>query len=415
MGRLSRRGFTVAAAGAMTAMLASGESGALESAPSTGGTDRKREFRGMWAATVANVDWPSRPGLTPERQRAELLALFDAAVARRLNAVLLQLRPTADAFWPSRYEPWSEYLTGVQGRSPGWDPVAFAVREAHRRRLELHGWFNPYRVANHTDPGRLVPTHPARVHPDWVLPYGGKLYYNPGLPEVRRFVQDAMLDAVWRYDLDGVHFDDYFYPYPVAGETFDDTAAYERWGGGFPDRAAWRRDNIDRLVRETRERVRRRKRHVRFGISPFAVWRNKSTDPRGSDTRAGVQTYDDLYADTRRWAREGWIDYIVPQVYWHIGHPAADYAVLVPWWAETVRGTGTRLYIGEALYRAGDPAQPAPWQDPAELSRHLTLDREHPEVQGNVYFSAKHVAADPIGAMTRVVRDHYPHRARPPR
>lgn len=412
MGRISRRGFTVAAAGAMTTLLATGEAGALEP---QGQTRRKREFRGMWTATVANIDWPSRPGLGPELQRAELLALFDTAVARRLNAVILQVRPTADAFWPSRYEPWSEYLTGHQGCSPGWDPLAFAVREAHKRRLELHGWFNPYRVANHTDPGRLVPGHPARVHPDWVLPYGGKLYYNPGLPEVRRFVQDAMLDAVWRYDLDGMHFDDYFYPYPVSGQAFDDTAAYERYGAGFPDRAAWRRDNIDRLVRETGERIKRRKRHVQFGISPFAVWRNRTTDPRGSDTRAGVQTYDDLHADTRSWVRKGWIDYIVPQVYWEIGNRAADYATLVPWWAETVRGTGVHLYVGEALYRAGDPAQPAPWQDPAELSRHLTLDAARPEVWGNVYFSAKQVVSDPIGAMARVVRDHYPHRARPPR
>ncbi|MEU7136485.1 family 10 glycosylhydrolase [Streptomyces sp. NPDC046261] len=415
MGRMSRRGFTMATAGAMTVMLATGEAAALPASGDGGAPARKREFRGMWAATVVNVDWPSRPGLAPEAQRAELLALFDAAVARRLNAVILQIRPTADAFWPSRFEPWSEYLTGVQGRSPGWDPLAFAVREAHKRRLELHGWFNPYRIANHTDPGRLVPGHPARVHPEWVVPYGGKLYYNPGLPEVRRFVQDAMLDAVWRYDLDGVHFDDYFYPYPVAGHTFDDTAAYQRYGAGFPDRAAWRRDNTDRLVRETRERIKKRKRHVRFGVSPFAVWRNRSTDPLGSDTRAGVQTYDDLYADTRRWVREGWIDYIVPQCYWHIGFLVADYAKLVPWWAETVRGTDVHLYIGEALYRAGDPAQPAPWQDPAELSRHIALGRSHPEVLGNVYFSAKHMAIDRIGAMARVVKDHYPHRARPPR
>ncbi|MGW2598302.1 glycoside hydrolase family 10 protein [Streptomyces klenkii] len=428
MGRMTRRGFTVAAAGMMSsAMLASGEAGAVGPgaaepgrpgpalAGAAGERRRRREFRGMWAATVVNVDWPSKPGLEPRQQQDELTALFDAAVARRLNAVLLQIRPTADAFWPSPFEPWSEYLTGTQGRYPGWDPLSFAVREAHRRRLELHGWFNPYRIANHTDPGRLVPTHPARIHPEWAVPYGGKLYYNPGLPEVRRFVQDAMLDAVSRYDLDGVHFDDYFYPYPVAGQRFDDDTAYARYGSGFPDRAAWRRANIDRLVREMGERIKRRKRHVQFGISPFAVWRNRSTDPLGSDTRAGVQTYDDLGADTRKWVREEWIDYIVPQVYWHIGFAAADYAKLVPWWAETVRGTGVRLYVGEALYRAGDPAQPAPWQDPAELSRHVALGRRHAEVLGNVYFSAKYVVGDPIGAMGRVVADHYPTRVRPPR
>ncbi|MGK5639981.1 glycoside hydrolase family 10 protein [Streptomyces sp. URMC 126] len=406
---MTRRRFTVAGAGALTALALSPEAGRARAAAAPA------EFRGVWAATVANIDWPSRPGLTPDRQREELLALLDSAAARRLNVVLLQIRPTADAFWPSRYEPWSEFLTGSQGKNPGWDPLAFAVREAHRRDLHLHGWFNPYRIANHTDPGRLVPSHPARKHPDWAVPYGGKLYYNPGLPEVRRFVQDAMLDAVFRYDLDGVHFDDYFYPYPVAGQEFDDAAAYRRYGGKFPDRGAWRRDNIDRLVRETGERVKRRKKHVRFGVSPFAVWRNKATDPRGSDTRAGVQTYDDLYADTRRWVREGWIDYIVPQVYWHIGNPAADYAALVPWWARTVHGTGVHLYVGEALYRQGDPSQPAPWQDPAELSRHLTLCRRHREVRGNVYFSARQVRDDPIGAMARVVGDHYPRRARPPR
>ncbi|GGX99529.1 hypothetical protein GCM10010324_52400 [Streptomyces hiroshimensis] len=415
----------MAAAGMMSAMLASGEAGAAagqawptpRAAGAGGGAERrrKREFRGMWIATVVNVDWPSKPGLSPERQQEELITLLEAAVERRLNAVMLQIRPTADAFWPSPFEPWSQYLTGTQGRYPGWDPLAFAVREAHRRRIELHGWFNPYRIANHTDLGRLVPTHPARIHPEWVVPYGGKLYYNPGLPEVRRFVQDAMLDAVSRYDLDGVHFDDYFYPYPVAGQRFDDDTAYARYGSGFPDRAAWRRDNIDLLVREMGERIKRRKRHVQFGISPFAVWRNRSADPLGSDTRAGVQTYDDLGADTRKWVREEWIDYIVPQVYWHIGFAAADYAKLVPWWAETVRDTDVQLYIGEALYRAGDPAQPAPWQDPAELSRHLTLCREYPEVLGNVYFSAKQVVADPIGAMARVVRDHYPARVRPPK
>ncbi|QLE71286.1 hypothetical protein FGW37_06465 [Streptomyces rectiverticillatus] len=425
MGRMTRRGFTVAAAGMMSAMLASGEAGAAvgrswpvpRTARAGGPAERrrKREFRGMWIATVVNVDWPSKPGLGPDRQREELITLLDTAADRRLNAVMLQIRPTADAFWPSPFEPWSEYLTGTQGRYPGWDPLAFAVREAHRRRIELHGWFNPYRIANHPDPGRLVATHPARIHPEWVVPYGGKLYYNPGLPEVRRFVQDAMLDAVSRYDLDGVHFDDYFYPYPVTGQRFDDDTAYARSGSGFPDRAAWRRDNIDLLVQEMGQRIKRRKRHVQFGISPFAVWRNRSTDPLGSDTRAGVQTYDDLGADTRKWVREEWIDYIVPQVYWHIGFAAADYAKLVPWWAETVRDTDVQLYVGEALYRAGDPAQPAPWQDPAELSRHLTLCREHPEVLGNVYFSAKQVVADPIGAMARVVKDHYPARVRPPR
>ncbi|GAA2394368.1 family 10 glycosylhydrolase [Streptomyces glaucosporus] len=410
------------AAGALSGALLAG-SGA-GSAAAWGGRGRRGrrgrhgqrpELRGMWVATVSNIDWPARAGLSAAEQQAQLRAHLDTAVERRLNTVILQVRPTADALWPSPHEPWSQYLTGTQGRDPGWDPLGFAVREAHDRGLELHAWFNPYRVANHAAPERLAPDHPARRNPDWVVPYGGKLYYNPGLPEVRRFVQDAMFDAVERYDIDAMHWDDYFYPYPVAGEDFDDDEAYERYGGDFEDRADWRRHNIDLLVRETAERLRRTRPQARLGVSPFAVWRNKGTDPEGSDTRAGVETYDDLYADTRKWVRERWIDHIVPQVYWNIGFTAADYAELVPWWADVVRGTGVELYIGEALYKVADPAQGPAWHDPAELSRHVALCRSHPEVRGNVYFSAKHVAADPIGAMTRVVEDHYQDRVRPPR
>ncbi|MFF1689468.1 MULTISPECIES: glycoside hydrolase family 10 protein [unclassified Streptomyces] len=402
MRHLSRRGFAVAAAAALTGLAAGDAAGSA-----SGRAPVARDLRGMWLATVANRDWPSKPGLSAAQQLTELIAHLDTAVGRHLNAVVFQARPTADALWPSPYEPWSDVLTGVQGKDPGWDPLGTAVTEAHRRGLELHAWFNPYRVANHTDLSRLVSTHPARRHPDWVVPYGGKLYYNPGLPEVRQFVQDAMLDAVRRYDLDAVHWDDYFYPYPVAGQVFDDDAAYAAHGGNFPDRASWRRDNTDRLVREMAASVKRIRPRTQFGISPFGVWRNAATDPLGSDTRAGVQTYDDLHADTRKWVRERWIDYICPQIYWNIGFAAADYAKLVPWWSDVVRGTGVRLYAGEALYKAGDPAQPAEWQDPAELSRHLTFAEGYPQVNGHVFFSAKEVGADRIGAMARVVEDHY--------
>jgi uncharacterized lipoprotein YddW (UPF0748 family) len=436
---LSRRTLTVAAVGALasaavadTAQAAPDSRGATDghgapapavanagataapgAAPARPRTAR-RELRGMWIATVGNTDWPSAPGLSPRQQRAELLDLLDTAVERRLNAVMLQVRPTADAFWPSPYEPWSQYLTGTQGRAPGWDPLGTAVHEAHRRGLELHAWFNPYRIALTDDVGTLAPTHPARLHPEWVVPYGGQLYYDPGRPEVRRFVEDAMLDAVRRYPIDAVHWDDYFYPYPVAGQTFADDAAYARYGAGFPDRDAWRRHNTDLLVAETAARIKRVRPGTQFGISPFGVWRNAATDPLGSATQAGVQTYDDLYADTRGWVRRGLLDYIAPQVYWNIGFAAADYAVLVPWWSDVVAGTRTKLYVGEALYKVGAAGQPAQWQDPAELSRHLTFDAGHPQVRGNIYFSATQVAVDPLGAMTEVVAEHYPTRVRTP-
>ncbi|GGT18915.1 glycoside hydrolase family 10 protein [Streptomyces chromofuscus] len=407
MGRLSRRAFALAA---LSTLMSGADAGAAPARRPRAGT----EMRAVWLATVTNRDWPSRTGMSAAQQSAELLAHLDTAARRRLNTVILQVRPTADALWPSPHEPWSQYLTGTQGRDPGWDPLGTAVAEAHARGLELHAWFNPLRVAVHADPSRLAASHPARRHPEWVVAYGGKLYYNPGLPEVRAFVQDAMLDAVAKYPVDAVHFDDYFYPYPVAGQTFDDDEAYDTHGGAFASRADWRRDNIDRLVRDTAARIRSVRPGTRFGISPFGVWRNAATDPRGSDTRA-LQSYDDVYADTRKWVRENWIDYICPQLYWHIGNSSADYAKLVPWWAEVARGSGTQLYVGEALYKAGDPAQPARWQDPAELSRHLAFARDFPEVGGHAFFAAREMEVDAHGAMARVVADHYQQPAMPPR
>nr|CEL21756.1 COG1649 predicted glycoside hydrolase [Kibdelosporangium sp. MJ126-NF4] len=368
----------------------------------------KRQMRADWIASVVNIDWPSRPGLPAGEQQAQLTSWFDEAVARSLNTVVLQVRPAADAFWPSPFEPWSEWITGVQGQDPGYDPLSFAVAEAHKRGLELHAWFNPYRVAMHADPSRLRPDHPARVHPDWIVPYGGKLYYNPGIPEVRRFVEDAIMDAVHRYDIDGVHFDDYFYPYPVAGQQFDDEATYQRYGAAtFPVKADWRRASIDLLITELSARIHEAKPWVKFGISPFAVWRNKATDPAGSDTTAGVQTYDDLAADTRKWVREQWIDYVVPQVYWNIGFPPADYAKVVAWWASQVDGTSVHLYIGQANHKVGVSTQDPAWRDPTELSRHLTFNRGHPQVRGDVFFSAKDVRANRLGHMDILQAEHY--------
>ncbi|WP_043615615.1 family 10 glycosylhydrolase [Nonomuraea candida] len=366
----------------------------------------KRQLRAMWISSVANIDWPSRTGLGVAAQQAEFRAWLDLAVAKRMNAVIVQVRPTADAFWPSPHEPWSQWLTGTQGGNPGYDPLAFMVAEAHARNLEFHAWFNPYRIANHDDASRLVATHPARRNPGWRFAYGGKLYYNPGIPEVRDFIQDAMMDAVTKYDVDGVHLDDYFYPYPVSGQSIPDSATYARYGGSFPDIADWRRDNVNLLVRELGQRIHAAKPHVSFGISPFGIWRNAGTDPLGSRT-SGLQSYDAIYADSRQWVKQGWVDYLAPQIYWHLGFSTAAYEVLTAWWADVVAGTGVQLVVGQAAYRAGASGQEAAWQDPAELSDHLYDNRKHPEIVGDVYFSAKDVKADRIGAFTRVVNAHY--------
>ncbi|MEU4788986.1 family 10 glycosylhydrolase [Micromonospora tulbaghiae] len=383
----------------------------------------KRQFRAMWIASVTNIDWPSKDSWTaPDqvaKQKAEYLAWLDLAQKLNHNAVVVQVRPTADAFWPSPYEPWSEYLTGVRGKNPGWDPLAFLVAESHKRNLEFHAWFNPYRVSMPAPGGagadlsQLAPDSPARQHPDWVFAYppagvaGSRLYYNPGVPEVREFVQTAMMDAVKRYDIDGVHFDDYFYPYPSGTYQVPDDATFAAYNRGFTDKADWRRDNINLLIQEMNAKIKAVKPYVKFGVSPFGIWRNASADPNGSDT-TGSQSYDIISADSRKWVKEEWIDYIVPQLYWYIGqYPAADYARLVPWWAEQVRGTRVQLYIGQADYKSGDPAYGSFWMNPQELSNHLTLNRSYPEVLGNVHFSAVQVRANRLGATDIYAAEHY--------
>ena len=374
----------------------------------------KRQFRAIWIATVQRLDWPTPAGI--EAMKAEYISMLDYAVATRMNAVIVQVRPTADSFWPGGLEPWSRYLTGTAGLDPGWDPMAFLVEEAHSRNLEFHAWFNPYRVSMNTDRDALAPDSPARQHPDWVVAYGGKLYYDPGLPQVRQLTTDVILEAVRRYDVDGVHFDDYFYPYPVAGQEFPDDQTFADHGGDFPDteegRAGWRRDNTDRLIEGLDRRIHRAKPWVKFGVSPFAVWRNIATDPEGSDTTAGAQTYDDLYADTRRWVREEWLDYVAPQVYWNIGFAPADYAVLVPWWSDQVRGTDVQLCVGQATYKVGLSTQSPDWiDDPTEMSQHLFFNRDFPQVDGDIYFSAKDVRANRLGHLDIVEADHYAHPA----
>ena len=367
----------------------------------------KHEMRGLWVASVANIDWPSRPGLSPEQAQAELVDYYELAVDRGLNSVVVQVRPTADTFWDSDLEPWSRWVSGAQGVDPGWDPMEYAVQAAHERGLDFHAWFNPYRVTlTGTDLGALDPEHPARLNPDWVVAYGGRLYYDPGVPAAREHTEAVVMEAVERYDLDGVHFDDYFYPYPVAGQVFDDADTYATYGGDMP-LADWRRANVDTLIRTLDTRIQATKPWVSFGVSPFAVWRNASTDPElGSDTTAGAQTYDNLYADTRGWVKKGWVDYIAPQVYWNIGFAPADYAKIVPWWDDVVAGTDVDLYIGQATYKVALAGQPAAWSDPREMVRHLQLNTDY-EVDGNIWYSANQVEANRLGHMDLVQQEFY--------
>ncbi|MER6949887.1 family 10 glycosylhydrolase [Nonomuraea sp. NPDC000554] len=364
----------------------------------------KRQLRGVWIATVQNTDWPSRTGLGVDKQKAEYGKLLDAAVARNFNAVYVQVRPAADAIYKSPYEPWSRFLTGTAGKDPGWDPLPFLISEAHRRGLEFHAWFNPYRASYDADVAKLPANHPAREHPDWIVKYADRAYFNPGLPQVREHVIKVVKDVVKRYDVDGVHFDDYFYPYPSGNATFDDAAAFTKYGKG-KKLAAWRRDNVNKLVAKVSEAVHETKPYVKFGISPFGIWRNKSDDPTGSDT-SGMSAYDVIYADARAWIKAGTVDYVIPQLYWPRGFAAADYRALVAWWAGEVEGSGVDLYIGQALYRVGAKDEKA-WQRPGELAAHLELNRKYEQVAGDVFFNAKLLLSDPLGSMGRVAKQHY--------
>jgi uncharacterized lipoprotein YddW (UPF0748 family) len=382
----------------------------------------KREFRAMWIASVTNIDWPSRPGLDEQTLKDQYRAWLDLAERLNHNAVVVQVRPNADAFWPSPYEPWSEWLTGARdGVGPGWDPLKFLVDEAHSRNLEFHAWFNPYRASmplvSHgagPDVNKLAPNHPLRQpgHENWAVVFpaasnaGSRLYYNPGVPEVREFVQTAIMDAVLNYDLDAVHFDDYFYPYPVAGFAFEDEATYQTYGvpAGWTNKADWRRNNIDLLVHEMSQKIHDAKPWVKFGISPFGIWRNKAADPLGSDTN-GTQSYDANFANTRTWVKEGWLDYITPQIYWNIGFAVADYGKLAPWWANVCAGTDVHLYTGQADYKIAAAGQPAAWFDPNEMGKHIALNRSL-GIPGSIHFSAKDVKANRLGA-TDLVRAQY--------
>ena len=371
----------------------------------------KRQLRGVWIAPVHNVDWPSKPGLDAARQQAEYIRILDDAVRRNFNAVFVQVRPASDAIYRSPYEPWSQWLTGTAGEDPGWEPLPFLIAEAHRRGLEFHAWFNPYRAADKADLAKLPANHPARLHPSWVVQHEGKLYYNPGLPEVREWTVKVIEDVVRRYDIDGVHFDDYFYPYPGRGTRFADATAFTKYGKGM-SLADWRRANVDQLVAQVGAAVHAVKPYVKFGISPFGIWRNKSEDPTGSDTK-GLSAYDAIYSDARAWIRAGSVDYVMPQLYWPKGFAPADYAKLVPWWAREVRGTGVHLYIGQALYRVGTKDAPA-WGKVGELPSHLTLNRRYPEVRGDVYFSAAQMGRNPLKVLDALVKQHYARPALPP-
>ena len=325
----------------------------------------EREFRGAWVATVYNLDWPSQPGLPAATQKAQLRALLDRAAELKLNAILLQVRPASDALYASMKEPWSEFLSGQAGVSPGYDPLEFAIAEAHQRGIELHAWINPFRAALHASQN-LPANHVAKKHPTWVRRFGKQLWLDPGEPAARAYVLDVIRDIVRRYNIDGIHIDDYFYPYPLAtgAASFPDDATWERYGAKSGlSRADWRRENINDFVRSMYRVVKSTKPRVRVGISPFGIWR-----PGVPLTiEAQLDAYGELFADARKWVAEGWCDYLAPQLYWSIEPAKQSFPVLLDWWRG--QSNGKSIWPGIATERIGA-------QRPArEIVRQIELTR----------------------------------------
>ena len=347
----------------------------------------KREFRAVWIATIDNLDWPSRKALPVADQQREFVEYLDMSQQTGLNAVVVQIRAAADAFYAKSSEPWSEWLTGQQGLAPDpfYDPMEFMIREARARNLEFHAWLNLDR-ATYSRTSTVAPTNIIYQRPGWVVDHGGRKVFNLGMPEVRSYVAGTVANIVRNYDVDGIHFDDYFYPWG-SGTAFPDEAAFLAHNADKLAKEDWRRQNIDKLIREISDSIRAVKPWVKFGISPFGIWKNQKNDPEGSLTYGG-QAYYDLNADIRKWAREDWVDYMVPQIYFSTRYDRANYKTLVDWWVKN-RGTH-HLYIGQGVYRMGKATKTDPgWGEASQLSDQMRYNRQYADVTGSVFFSAK--------------------------
>lgn len=369
--------------------------------------EREEQFRGVWVSTVYRLDFPSKQNISQEEYKAEYIRMLNNLESLNMNTVIFQVRPELDAFYPSNLNPWSKWLTGTQGLSPGWDPLEWMVEETHKRQMEFHAWFNPYRVTVSADNSKskeaklaeLAPNNWARQNPQYVFDFGGKLQLNPGEPEVIRYIDESIMEVVRNYNIDAVHFDDYFYPFKSGNGWYakEEEEAYRKYGSGMV-RDEWRRDNVDRLVKTIHDSIsiynKTNNKDVEFGISPFGIWGKLEDHPIGSKEGAGAliprtsrASYDDQFADTRKWVKNNWIDYIAPQIYWTFDSKAAPYGELVNWWADVVKGTDVNLYIGHANYRKADANnKEVSWTNPREISNQLKFNSLYDEVKGSIFF-----------------------------
>jgi len=371
----------------------------------------KFEFRGAWIATGKNIDYPTSKTFTSEEQKKEFIELIEMHKRNGLNAILFQIRPSSDAFYDSKIEPWSEWLTGQQGRAPNpyYDPLKFMIQETHKRGMEYHAWFNPFRAVFTIQYANISNQHISVTHPEWCIKYGLHKYLNPGIPEVREYIIKVIMDVVKRYDIDGVHFDDYFYPYPEMDANkqiipFDDDAAFALYKGSFTNKDDWRRYNIDDFIDKMNKAIKAVKPFVKFGVGPAGIWRNKDKDPRGSDTR-GFQTYDYLYADVLKWLQKGWVDYVSPQVYWYIGNKGADFKTVVDWWVKNSYGRHVYVGLSVASWAAAQPN--SGWDNPKELPDQIRYLHSLQGIQGSIFYNSASFRKNPYNFNDSLQKFHF--------
>lgn len=373
----------------------------------------EREFRGFWVATVVNIDWPKNGTDAIEKKKDDYRAILNFYQDLNFNAAIVQVRTAGDAFYASDHAPWSRFLTGKEGKALDTTEnlLQWMIDETHARGMEFHAWLNPYRATFDLKTDILSADHDFNQHPEWMLKYGKKYYYDPGLPQVQERMVSVIDELVALYDIDAIHFDDYFYPYTIKDEVFNDSITYYNCGLPNQDLADWRRSNIDSLIKKSYETIKARKPWVQFGVSPFGVWKNRSTDPKGSDTQAGQTTFENLYADPLLWMDEGWLDYIVPQVYWSMELPVASHRKIVNWWSKYSKNT--LLYIGNGPYKIRNNSDTA-WNRKKELPDQIRLARNTDQVNGNVFFSAKSLMTNSKDVVRHLKRKFYRQKALPP-
>ncbi|MGI0495895.1 glycoside hydrolase family 10 protein [Limnospira platensis] len=368
----------------------------------------QREFRGVWVASVVNIDWPSASNLSVAQQKFELLAILNRMQELNLNALVLQIRPTGDAFYQSQLEPWSTWLTGRQGEAPNpfYDPLQFAIEESHKRNIELHAWFNPYRARMGSERGPFAPNHMAAVYPQYAYRYGDLIWMDPGAKEVQDRTYNVIMDVVRRYDIDAVHLDDYFYPYPKPGIPFPDGQTYNayRAAGGNLSLADWRRNNVNQMIFRLYQGIKEVKPYVKFGISPFGIYR-----PGKAPGIVGMDQYEAIFADVKLWMDRGWLDYLSPQLYWRIDPPQQSYPVLLDWWVRN-NPFQRHIYTGNFLSQLANGWPVSEFQRQVQISR----QKANQLSLGNIFFSMKMFRDNQSGVNEVFKSSVYPTPALPP-